>query len=71
MKAPQEFFSTISLGSHRQKVLIDSKTEVVGLPLLCGENIGQSGQRGFEVDFSDPFLKFALSKFKFGTSLDF
>jgi hypothetical protein len=29
------------------------RTKVVGLPLLCGQNIGQSGQRGQEVGFSD------------------
>jgi hypothetical protein len=40
-----------------QKCLIGSQTKVVDLHLLCGKNIGQSGQRGSEVGFSDPFLK--------------
>jgi hypothetical protein len=33
------------------------KTKVVGLPLLCGKNIGQSWQRGQEVGFSDTFFE--------------
>ncbi len=41
--------------SNRQKkMLVDFKTKVVDLPLLCGKNIGQSGQRGLEVGFPDP-----------------
>jgi hypothetical protein len=32
--------------------LPDLKTKVVGLPLLCGKNVGQISQRGWEGCFS-------------------
>jgi hypothetical protein len=43
--------------------LIGFKTEVVGLPLLCGKNIGQSGQRGLEVGFPDPIFELEIRNF--------
>jgi hypothetical protein len=36
-----------------KKCLVNFKTEVVGLPLLCGENTVQIGQWGLEAAFSD------------------
>ncbi len=43
-------------GYTQKKNLLHPKTKVVGHHLLCGENTGQSGQRGLEVGFSEPKL---------------
>ena len=39
-----------------QTELVDFQTKVIGLPLLCGKNIGQSRQRDLEVGVSDPLF---------------
>jgi hypothetical protein len=43
--APQEFVF-LQATPDIAKYQVDFKTEVVDLPLLSGENIGQIGQRG-------------------------
>jgi hypothetical protein len=44
-------------------MLVDFKTKVVDLPLLCGKNIGQNGQRGLEVGFPDPCFELDIRSF--------
>ena len=64
----REFFfmstrhNTIYGFAPSKKVGLDFKTKVVGLPLLCGKNIGQSGQRGLEVGFPDPIFELEIRK---------
>jgi hypothetical protein len=54
--------------AQSKKCLIDFKTKVVGLPLFCGKTIGQNGQRGLEVGFSDPIFEGDIRTF-LGTNL--